>query len=119
MKLPDIGSLNRRISLYLIRQIPEGEFGLKDEREKIAEVWAKREVVGGQNYWQSVNLEETVTHRFFVRWVKVLTRPVDLAKIVEIECEEIRYRVRRVTDVNDAHLFTMLECEELGHGHAI
>lgn len=119
MKLPLSGELNRRIRLLSVTQKPIGESALEDVHEEIATVWAKREVVGGQNYWQSVNLEETVTHRFYVRWVKSLTRPVDWAKIVEIECEEIRYRVRRVTDVNDAHLFTMLECEELGHGHAI
>lgn len=115
MKLPEIGELNRRVSLFRVNHEPIGDSALKGNREMIAELWAKREVIGGQNYWQSVNLSETVTHRFYVRWISGETRPIDLERITEIECEGIRYRVRRITDVNDAHRFTMLECEEVDY----
>ena len=114
MRLPEIGELNRRIKLLSVSGVPVGDSDLSTDRTLIQEVWAKVEINGGVAYWESVNTEETVTHRFYVRYVVGYTRPQDLRHITEVDCEGVRYRVRRCTDVNGAHRFTMLECEEIG-----
>lgn len=113
MILPLPGELNRRASLISVNHTPTGDFELKENRKVVATVWAKFEVIGGSSYWGSVNVEETTTHRIYVRYVNNLTRPQDLKDLVEVECEGINYLVKRCTDVNNAHRFTMLEVEEI------
>lgn len=113
MRLPLPGELNRRVRLISLSHKPVGENGLTEESREICEFWGKVEVVGGSIYFDSSAINETLTHRIYIRWVKGETRPVDLQNLIEVECESARYRVRRRTDVNDAHRFTMLECEEL------
>ena len=114
MILPTPGELNRRIRLLSVRHSPSGDAELASSRDLIAEVWAKCEIVGGVTYFESVNTDEAMTHRFYIRYVPKLTRPQDLGHLTEVECEGVRYRVRRCTDVNGAHRFTLMECEEVG-----
>lgn len=113
MILPTIGELNRRAQLYSVSNKPTGKTALARCRDLIAEVWAKVEVIGGSYYWEMVQIEETVTHRIWLRYVPHLTRPRDLSQLSEVDCDGSRYRVRRVTDVNNQHRFVMLECEEV------
>lgn len=115
MILPDIGDLNRRVLLLSVNHTPTGEAELTKGHRTIAEVWGKVEINGGSAYWDSVNIDEAVTHRVYVRYVQNLTRPQDLKHLTELEIEGVTYRVRRCTDVNGAHRFTMLECEEVGY----
>lgn len=113
MILPVIGELNRRVLLLAVQHSPAGDARLTKNERKIAEVWGKVEINGGAAYWDSVNIDEAVTHRVYVRYVYGLTRPQDLKHLTELEIEGVTYRVRRCTDVNGAHRFTMLECEEI------
>ena len=116
MNLPEVGELSRRVRLWSVSHAPSGDSDLGESRDLIAETWAKLEIVGGSQYWDSVNVDETLTHRFWLRYLPGRTRPLDLAKLAEVECEGIFYRVKRCTDANAAHRFTLLECEELRHG---
>ena len=113
MRLPSVGELNRRVRLVSISHIPTGDAELTETERNVAEVWGKVEINGGSAYWDSVNIDEAVTHRVYVRYVQNLTRPQDLKHLTELEIEGVTYRVRRCTDVNGAHRFTMLECEEI------
>ena len=116
MRLPDIGELNRRVRLISVTHDPTGDAKLVENRQILMETWAKCEIIGGSAYWDSVNVDEARTHRFYVRYVKGRTAPIDLRRLTQLECEGAVYAVRRVTDVNGAHRFTMLECEELTNG---
>ena len=98
MQLPKIGELNRRVKLVSVSHEPDDSSGLREKRVLLAEVWAKCEIVGGASYWSSVNVEETQTHRFYVRYVNNLTRPIALPI----------YSV--------LHRFTLMECEEMTNG---
>lgn len=118
MRLPEIGELRRRIKLFGIQHEPDDAAGLVTSTVEIGEVWAKREIVGGVQYLESMNVEETVTHRFYVRYVPGL-RPQDLGHLSGLECEGVRYVVRRVTDVDDMHRFTMFEAEEVTDARAV
>lgn len=116
MKLPQIGEMRRRVAIYNVAFSSSGASALSEKRVLMLEAWAKHEIVGGQNYWDSVNVEETVTDRFIIRYSKSLqTTPPSLKRMIELDCEGITYRVRRVTDMNGVGRFTALECEAL-HG---
>lgn len=114
MREPTAGELNRRIVAHIVGHAACGASALRKDTEVLFRAWAKVEVIGGASYFESVNLEETISHRFIVRYVPQLTRPQDMSRVTEIECEGLFYRVRRVTDMNGAHRFTAIECEELG-----
>lgn len=118
MRLPEIGELRRRVKLFGVKHSPDDDAGLVTSTELIGEVWAKREIVGGVQYLESMNVEETVTHRFYVRYVPGL-RPQDLGHLSGLECEGVRYVVRRVTDVDDMHRFTMFEAEEVTDARSV
>ena len=115
MLLPLIGELNRRVSGYGIEHSGGAvSASLTKKGEKLFELWGKIEPVGGVAYYESVNLEQTVTHRVWLRFVPGQSDPVSLAHLTEVEAEGVWYRVKRVTDVNGAHRFMCCECELLG-----
>ena len=118
MILPTIGELNRRAQLYSVSNEPTGKMSLARSRDLIVEVWAKVEVIGGTYYWEMAQIEEKVTHRIWLRYVPRVTRPRDLTHLSEVDCDGARYRVRRITDVNNEHRFVMLECEEVSDASA-
>lgn len=113
MNEPLSGDLNRRCSIYSAKLLANGKADQSAEHTPLWQCWCHLEVVGGSVYWDNAQTEESVTHRIFVRSVKGKTRPQDLPRLIEIECEGIRYRTKRVTDCNSAGRFTLLECEVL------
>ena len=106
MKLPEIGQLTSRVRLFEVT-------GINDDRELKGSFWSKVEVVGGSTYWDSAAISETVTHRVWLRWMRDKTSAKALGTLSEVECEGVRYRVKRITDANFAKRFTLLEVEEL------
>lgn len=114
MKLPTIGELNRRIQITRINHEPVQETNVQVNAVPVGKIWAKLEPVGGLTYWSSINVNETTTHRIYVRRVEGKTSPEALANITEITCDGILYGVRRVSDVMGARRFTLIEVQELG-----
>lgn len=112
MILPTVGELSERASLYRVESVPDGEWETKNKRKLITEMWAKLEVIGGSQYLDSINTESAVTHRVYVRYVKGFSSPLDLQQLTEIDIDGFTYRAKRITDVNNAHRFTLIECEQ-------
>ncbi len=110
MKLPQIGELRRRIGIYTLSTAPTGDSGYADTLTKLTDTWAKVEVVGGVNYWGSIQADFLITHRFTVRYGKG-TRPEDFKHTTKVQCEGVWYLVKRATDMEAQHRFTILECE--------
>lgn len=113
MILPTIGELNRRCDIYTVRTRPTLAGKHENAEAPVWSCWCKVEVVGGSTYWNSMQTDESTTHRIYVRQVAGKTRPQDLPRQIEIACDGLRYRVKRVTDVNSAERFTLMECEVL------
>lgn len=111
MILPEIGQLNRRAQFFFTKLSAKGNADQSNERTPFWTCWCKVEVIGGSVYWDNVQTKTEVTHRVFVRTVKGKTRPQDLPRIVEILCDGLWYRAKRITDCNSAGRFTLLECE--------
>ncbi len=115
MILPTIGELNRRCDIFSVKTRPMASGSHENAETPVWSCWCKIEVVGGSVYWDNAQTESAVTHRIYVRRVNGKTRPQDLPRQIEIACDGLRYRVKRITDVNSAQRFTLMECEVL-HG---
>ena len=110
MNLPEIGELNRRISIYQIGTNPDAGSGYEETRTKRFDLWAKVEIIGGVNYWGAIQADDAITHRFTIRR-QAGARPEDFTRLTRILHEGTWYVVKRATDINAAHRFTALECE--------
>lgn len=114
--IPTPGELCRSATFFEVTTLASGESGAADERTRLFSRRCKIEPVGSGIYWQGVQVDESVTHRVWVRYEPGRTRPQDFPKMVELEIEGRRYLVKRLTDVNGQHLFTQIEAEELRDG---
>lgn len=114
MRLPASGDLRRRVTIRYWQDSPNVAFGLTPVFTEDYTCWAKIEPVGGSIYWGSKQTGDTVTHRVIVRYVAGKTDPDSITGEYVIESEGTRYRVRRVSDINDARRFVAVEVEQLG-----
>lgn len=114
MRLPSSGDLRRRVTIRYWQDSPNVAFGLTPVFTEDYTCWAKIEPVGGSIYWGSKQTGDTVTHRVIVRYVAGKTDPASITGEHVIESEGTRYRVRRVSDINDARRFVAVEVEQLG-----
>ena len=112
MKLPEIGELKRRVTFICEETVPVDVDDIEHRHVSEKTVWGKVEVVGGATYWNSVQVNESITHRIWVRFIAGSTRPQDLRRLTRISCDGVIFLVRRVTDVDNQHRFTLCECEE-------
>lgn len=114
MTLPTAGELNRRIEIRRWEDYPVGDVELGSRYSESWLCWAKIVPVGSLIYQGSVQTGQTVTHRIVIRRVEGITDPVSLSRQHVIDCEGLRYIVRRVTDLEGKKLFTQIEAEETG-----
>jgi SPP1 family predicted phage head-tail adaptor len=107
LREPDAGELNRRITLRLRRDFPTDDQGLDSQFSEVKHRWAKIAPVGSALYSNGVQTDNKVTHRITFRYLN------DIGDSHEVVHGSREYRVRRVTDLNGSHRFTVLEVEEL------
>lgn len=112
MRPPTIGQFKSRVTLHLWQDRPADGGGIDPQTTKQNTLWAKIEPVGGGIYVGGLQVGHVVTHRITIRY-----RPgITTSHIVRHGCAV--YRVKRVTDVNGAGRFSMLEVEEeSNHAH--
>ncbi|WP_412526094.1 phage head closure protein [Burkholderia lata] len=109
MRIPPIGALDRRVQLRERRDYPYRDAEIESEFPKQRPRWAKIEPVGAAVYSGSVQIDEKVTHRIYLRYLDGITTDY------EVVYREQVFRVKRVSDLNGARRFTVLEVEELQH----
>lgn len=110
MQVPRIGELDRRVILRERCDYPYRDAELESQFPKQRRRWAKIEPVGATVYSGSVQIDEKVTHRIYLRYLDGITTDY------EVVYREQIFRVKRVGDLNGARRFTILEVEELRHG---
>lgn len=108
MQLPTVGELNRLVTIRRWQDVPNAAFGVDQTFDAGVQVWAKVEPVAGAIYYGTKQTGENVTHRFVIRYRIGIT-----AEHV-VEYAGVRYRIQRVSDMNDARRFTVIEAQELG-----
>lgn len=110
MEFPHIGELNRLVQIRRRADQPVDDIEVDSSFPEAVDRWAKIEPVGSVVYAGSVQIDATVTHRVTVRTLAGVTDHHEVVHGTTI------YRVRRVTDLNGARRFTVLDVEELQHG---
>lgn len=113
MDIPVIGKLNKRGTLRRWQDVPNVTFGIDQTFDAGQEVWCNVEPVGSAIFWGTAQIENGVTHRVIVRRSSTVSDTKITGEHV-IECEGLRYRIRRASDMNGAGRFIVLECEILG-----
>ena len=115
IKWPDAGELQRRVVIRLLSDTANSSFGIDHVVDAGITRWAKLEPLLGVAYWGAAQVGEDVTHRVWVRWATG-TKPENLTKqhVVDYPMGNRRFRVVRAINVNDAQMFTAIECKDLG-----
>ena len=113
---PDTGELVRRVVIRLWQDVPDSNgFGIDQTFSAGITRWAKIEPISGGDFWASKQIGDGVTHRIWVRYATG-TRPSDLGGqyVIDYIAQNLRYRVKRVLDVNNAGVMVAIDCTELG-----
>lgn len=111
--LPSPGELNRRVSIRLWSDTPNGAFGLDQSFGTPVDRWAKKEPVHSLAIRAGMQTGEQPTDLFWVR-LGPGTRPEDFTLAHVIEMAGRRYRVIDAIDVNGAGVFTRVSTKDLG-----
>jgi hypothetical protein len=111
-RLPRTGDLRQRIRIDRWQDQPVGSFAIQASVAAGFYVWARVQAVGGQIYYGSKQTGDNITHRFLVRSMRGKTDPPSLTAEHVLEASSMRYRVRRVYDLEQR--FTVIEATELG-----
>lgn len=111
---PDTGEMTRRIVIKLWEDQPDlYTFGLTADYSEPLTCWAKVQPVAGVLYWANQQIDNDITHIFYVRYY-AKTKPEAIDGRHVIEWNGRRYRVKRTTNMEDAQRFTMIETTDLG-----
>ncbi|MDO5352015.1 MAG: head-tail adaptor protein [Succinatimonas sp.] len=114
VSIPRAGELTKQVIIFKRVDKPVGNVFSKNNDTKICVVRAKIEPVGGAVYWGSIQTQNTVTHRIWIRSLKNKTDVQAIQHSIYIKYKNITYRPVRVTDANGQSLFTLIEACELG-----
>ena len=114
MDLPTIGNLRHRVKILVSSDVPVEDNGSEKEFRIKDEVWGALDVVGNGIFWNSMQVEEAVTHRIYLRSIVGRTRPQDLQGVTYFVIDGLSYRARRIADVAGKERFTVIDCEQLG-----
>jgi SPP1 family predicted phage head-tail adaptor len=108
LREPGAGEFDRRITLRLREDQPAPDYGLESIFTEEKKRWAKIEPVGAATYSAGVQIDAKVTHRITLYYLDGLSDAHEALHGKKL------YRIRRVSDLNGGHRFSVLEVEELG-----
>lgn len=114
MNEPSSGDLRARIRICDWTDEPSVDGDLKEDLQRSVDAWAKPEVVSAQMWWGTAQTGEAVTHRFWLRCVQGKTDVRSLTGRTKIIYNSATFRIRRVTDFEERHVWTIVEAEQLG-----
>ncbi|WP_110995580.1 head-tail adaptor protein [Pseudomonas sichuanensis] len=105
---PGAGELDQRITIRLREDMPVDEADVESVFAEPRQRWAKLRAVGTAAYTDSVQTDDTITHRVWVRRIEGVTTSH------EIVSGSMVYRVKRSAPWGAGKRFTVIEVEELG-----
>lgn len=109
---PGAGELDRRITIRLREDISVDEAGLESAFTQDRCRWAKIRAVGTAVYTDSVQTDDKITHRIWIRLLDGVTTSH------EVVAGGVIYRVKRSAPWGAGKRFTLIEVEELGQQQA-
>lgn len=113
-KAPAIGELDRRILVRQWQDVPAALGpGIDQTYDAGVPAWARIEPTGAAIFYGTAQVETGVTHRAITwRTGQLNDRTVTGGHVVE--CEGVRYRVRRATHLDQGRQFLLIDLEQLG-----
>lgn len=105
---PATGELDRRITIRLREDVPANSTDLESIFTQPRQRWAKVRAVGTATYTDSVQTDDKITHRIWVRLLDGVTTSH------EVVVGSVVYRIKRSTPLGVGNRFTLIEAEELG-----
>lgn len=105
---PPAGELDRRITIRLREDLPLDVADLESVFTEPRHRWAKLRAVGTAAYTDSVQTDDTITHRIWVRLLPGVTTSH------EVVAGGATYRIKRSAPWGAGKRFTLIEVEELG-----
>jgi head-tail adaptor len=105
---PGAGELDRRITIRLREDLPRESADLESVLSEPRRRWAKIRAVGTAAYTDSVQTENKITQRIWVRRIEGVTTSH------EVVAGSVVYRVKRSAPWGAGKRFTLIEVEELG-----
>lgn len=114
MKAPQVGELDQRALVRLWQDQPAAMgFGIDQTVDAGVPAWIRLEPVGAALFYGTAQVEAGVTHRAIAwRTAALCAGAVTGAHVVE--CAGMRYRVKRVTNMDQGRQFVLLDLTELG-----
>lgn len=109
-RYPEPGELNMRITVRRHRNTPDDKVGFDDVYPDSFKAWAKVMQVGATIYQNSAQLNDLITHFITLRYC----RDRHITRDYEVVMGDSVFQVKRVRDLNYAHRFWLLECQESG-----
>ena len=114
MKRPDIGELD---SLVKIRRWTDtastSGFGIAQSFDAGLDAWARIEPAGSALFYGTEQITPGMTHRL-ATWRTSAVNALAITGQHVVEHQGMRYRVRRVTDINGRTDFVLIDLEQLG-----
>lgn len=107
MKAPQIGRMRDPVKLLAWSDRPVDRDDTVSQYELVAAFWAKIEPVGGGLFYGNTQIDTGVTHRMFCRYRTDMTAE----HVIETNDGE-RYRIRRITNLEGANRFSVVDLEQ-------
>ena len=107
MRLPNIGDLNRRVTLESLVQTKDAEGGMVDSWSAVATVWAKVANLSGNERRASSHGGQVAEARteFTIRYRAGLNAKMRVSYAGKI------YNIRHINDFAEEHRFVVLTCD--------
>lgn len=107
------GDINRRVTIRLWQDVANAGFGTTQTFDAGNGAWAFIRPVGAALFYGTQQIQNDVTHQIIVRRTSVLNENTVTALHV-VEHKNIRYRVKRAANVEDADVWLQLDVTQLG-----
>lgn len=111
---PQVGELNDRVKIREWQDVPGFGSSIEKTFDAGVNVWAKIVPTGTAIYIGSMQVDSSITHQMFVRYSPAINERTVTANHV-VECDGLRYRVKRANRFKGQKVWLFIETELLGH----
>lgn len=119
----DFSKFKHRLDILARPQTPADDGGINYAHDLLASVWAQIMPVKGSAYLYRQQIDESVTHKIYIRYIPWLTSEhwlvykkgnfqTHLNSANESLIQYVLYRIKSVNNLEQQQRFLELECEE-------
>lgn len=110
---PSIGEMDRKILVRELQESPGIGSTVDQALDPGVPAWARLQPVGAALFYGTAQVESGVTHRA-ATWRTSQLNELTVTAAHVVDCEGVRYRVKRASDVGDGRRYLLIDLEQLG-----